>query len=75
MKKVLVIGDGRKCSAQLLFALVEVHNFIKENNYTYEVKDLVDGLKKRKEGYYNSYTMNHCLDNLTSHIEVLKNTI
>ena len=52
-----------------------VSNFLKENDYTYEITDLIEGLKKRKEGYYNSHTMNHCLDSLTKNIEILSYAI
>ena len=61
--------------AKITIAIIEISSFLKENGYTYKIPDLKEGLRKRKEGYYNSYTMDHCLDNLTESIEVLNNEI
>ncbi len=57
MKKVLVIGDGRKYSAQLLFALVEVRDYEKELNLDEKYleslsdKELQDYLEKLERLY------------------------
>lgn len=75
MKHALIVGMGKRSSLEPILALAEIENFIKKNGYTYDAKDLIDGLKKRKDGQYNSYTMGHCLDNLTASLEILSESI
>ena len=75
MQKILFVGMGMASNPKRVIAIIEVSNFLKENDYTYEITDLIEGLKKRKEGYYNSHTMNHCLDSLTKNIEILSYAI
>lgn len=47
----------------------KIREFIKERGYTYSVTDILQGFQKRKDGYYNSFTMNDCIDNLEREIE------
>lgn len=42
----------------------KIKEFIKNRGYSYSVSDVLKGYRKRLDGYYNSYTMNDCLDNL-----------
>lgn len=48
-----------------------VKKFIKERGYSYHVGDVVEGYYKRLEGYYNSYTMNDCIDHLEDELKQL----
>lgn len=52
-------------------AYKRVKAFIKMRGYSYHVGDVVVGYYKRLEGYYNSYTMNDCLDNLEDDLKEL----
>ena len=49
----------------------KINKFIKESGYTYTVKNVLDGYKDRKNGYYLSYTMDICVKNLKIEIEEL----
>ena len=46
----------------------KIREFIKNRGYSYSVSDVLKGYQKRLDGYYNSYTMNDCLDNLEKEI-------
>lgn len=47
----------------------KIREFIEQRGYSYNVNDILKGYQKRKDGYYNSYTMNDCLENLETEIE------
>lgn len=47
----------------------KIREFIEKRGYSYNVNDVLKGYQKRKEGWYNSFTMNDCLDNLEREIE------
>lgn len=48
-----------------------IQNFIKRSGYSYEVKDIINGYKNRLNGYYNSFSMNICIDYLEKEIKAL----
>lgn len=52
-------------------AYKRVKAFIKQRGYSYHVGDVVTGYYKRLEGFYNSYTMNDCIDNLEEDLKEL----
>ncbi|WP_339233860.1 hypothetical protein [Oceanobacillus sp. FSL W7-1281] len=47
----------------------KIREFIKKRGYSYSVTDVLNGYIKRLDGFYNSYTMNDCLDNLEQECE------
>lgn len=47
----------------------KIREFIEQRGYTYNVNDILKGYQERKNGYYNSFTMNDCIDNLETEIE------
>ena len=52
-------------------AYKRVRAFIKMRGYSYHVGDVVEGYYKRLEGYYNSHTMNDCIDHLEDELKEL----
>lgn len=49
-----------------------IENFIKENQYTYKVKDILESYEKLYlKNWYVSYTMKHCIENLETEIKDL----
>ena len=42
----------------------KVKKFINMRGYTYSVKDVIEGYMNKKQGFYISYTMNDCVNNL-----------
>lgn len=48
-----------------------IRAFIIMNNYTWKVEDVLKEYKKKQEGLYVSYTMNHIIENNESAIKVL----
>ena len=49
----------------------KIKKFIESRGYSYTVTDVLSGYQKRKNGYYNSFTMNDCIDNLEREIEIV----
>lgn len=47
----------------------KIRKFIERRGYSYSVTDVLNGYQKRKDGYYNSFTMNDCIDKLEREIE------
>lgn len=47
----------------------KIKEFIEARGYSYSVNDVLRGYQQRKEGWYNSFTMNDCLNNLEKEIE------
>ncbi|WP_017797588.1 hypothetical protein [Oceanobacillus kimchii] len=47
----------------------KIREFINKRGYSYNVMDVLRGYQKRLDGYYNSYTMNDCLDHLERECE------
>jgi hypothetical protein len=50
-----------------------IEHFIKEYGYTYTVNDVIEGYKKHKQGLYNSYTMNICIQKLQKYLNLIDN--
>ncbi|WP_342512813.1 hypothetical protein MKY34_19735 [Sporosarcina sp. FSL K6-1522] len=53
----------------------KIRKFIERRGYSYSVTDVLSGYQKRKDGYYNSFTMNDCIDNLEREIESVINSV
>jgi hypothetical protein len=47
-----------------------IEDFIKENDYTWDVESILEGYEKSKK-YYVSYTMKHCIEKLEPQIKTL----
>lgn len=49
-----------------------IKNFIENNHYTYKVDKIIEEYQnKYLKGYYVSYTMKHCIENLENDIKKL----
>lgn len=63
-----IMSNQLKCD----IAIENIKKYIEQSKYTYDIGDIFEGAIKRKRGYYNSFTMNNCLDNLEKELEILK---
>lgn len=48
-----------------------IYAFIKINRYTWTVEKILEEYKKKKQGFYISYTANHVIENNELAIKVL----
>lgn len=48
-----------------------IKNYIKDRGYSYNVQNVLDEYKKYINGYYVSFTMKDCIENLENEIKDL----
>ena len=60
-----------KSAVKILQSMQAIERHIIKREYTYSVQDVIDGYKKKKEGWYVSFTMNECIANLNNDLEYL----
>lgn len=56
---------------KILEAKEKIESYIKENNYTWTIKELLKEYNKQKAGYYVSHTANVCLTKFEKEFKIL----